>query len=205
MKNKYKGAMEHIEVTSEMHDRIMRNIGTADIAEKRGTGKVSQMNRRYYAVAACLAVLLGCIFAIHGIIDSTKPPIQIVPDIVEYSSVNELSAAVGFTVLEVGGCPFETGQVQYIAYWGKLAQIVYTGDNNALVFRMSAGSEDISGDYSEYSDVKSLSMGEAAVTLKGDRGQYALAIWEKGGYSYSINMTAAVSEEEMMKAVESVG
>lgn len=122
--------------------------------------------------------------------------------IVEYASVDELSTAVGFTVCEVRALPFETEKVQFFAYWKKLAHIVC--NENSLVFRMSAGSEDISGDYNNYSDVKSLMLGGDAITLKGNFDQYNLAVWKSDGYSFSVSISTGIPEEEMLKVVQSV-
>lgn len=195
--------MEHIEVTAEMHDRIMKNLGDIDIIKKQSKAPSIKVYRKYISIAACFALLLVGAFVINNSIIQ-KPPIQVVPNIVEYSSAGELSDAVGFKVREVKTFPFDVEQTLYTAFWETLAQISYTGKDNTLVFRMSAGSEDNSGDYNDYSEVKSCSAGDYTVTIKGDHGQYYLAVWEYGGYSYSINIPNGVSEEKMLKIVLSV-
>jgi hypothetical protein len=201
LKNRYSRAIERVEVTAEMRDRIMKNIGEAE------TGIQSKAPfrayRRYISIAACLLLLLAGAFMI---INSINPPVVVRPGIQECGSLGELSDAAGFKVREVKAIPFDVEQTVYTAITGELtiAQAEYTGKANELTFRMSPGSEDNSGDYNEYVDIKTSSAGGLAVTLKGNGGLYNLAVWEDGGYSYSINISNGVSEEEMLDAVLSV-
>lgn len=199
MKSKYKDVMEHVEVTAEMQDRIMKNLHSVDFGKKQGNGMVN--SRKYISIAACLVLLLVGAFFMRNM---TKPPIQVVPDIVEYTSSDELSKGVGFMVREVRTLPFDAHRIQYFAYWKKLAHIVYEGNENTLIFRMSAGSDDISGDYNNYNDVKSFKLGNNAVTLKGNLKQYNLAVWEADGYSFSVNASTGIPEQELLKVVQSV-
>lgn len=203
MKNKYDRAIEHIEVTAEMHDRIIKNLGGIDSVKKQSKVPSFKVYRKYISIAACFVLLLVGTFVIYNSLPQ-KPPIQVVPNIKDYSSVGELSNTVGFKVREVKTYPFDVEQITYTAYWGKTAQIAYTGGDYTLVFRMSAGSEDNSGNYNDYSEVKNCSAGDYTVSIKGDNGQYYIAVWEYGGYSYSINIPNGVSEEEMLKIVLSV-
>jgi len=203
LKNKYDRAIEHIEVTAEMHDKIMKNLGGIDSVKKQSKAPFFMIYRKYISIAACFVFLLVGTFVIYNSL-TQKPPIQVVPNITDCSSVGELSNTVGFKVHEVKTYPFDVEQITYTAYWGKTAQIAYTGGDNTLVFRMSAGSEDNSGNYNDYSEVKNCSAGDYTVTIKGDNSQYYLAVWEYGGYSYSINIPNGVSEEEILKLVLSV-
>ena len=195
--------MEHIEVTVEMHDRIMKNLGDINIIKKQRKAPIYKSFIKYTSIAACFVLLFIGAFVIYNNL-TNKPPIQVVPNIVEYNSADALSDAIGFKVYEVKTFPFDVEQTLYTSFWETLAQISYTGKDKILVFRMSAGSEDNSGDYNEYSEVKNFSAGDYTVTIKGDNGQYSLAVWEYGGYTYSINIPDGSSEEEILKIVFSV-
>ena len=205
MKNRYNRAIEHIEVTPEMHDRIMKNLGEIDPVKKQNKAPSFKVYRKYISIAACLVILfVGAFVVYNSLINSNNPPVATNNSIVDCSSLGELSDAVGFEVGEVNTFHFNVQQTTYASFWGKTAQISYVGGDNTLVFRMSAGSEDNSGNYNDYSDVKSCSAGDYTVTIKGDNGQYYLAVWEYDGYSYSINIPNGVSEEELLKVVLSV-
>jgi hypothetical protein len=69
---------------------------------------------------------------------------------------------------------------------------------------MAAHDEDVSGDYNEYSSIKSLTVNGDSVTFKGNGEKYVLAVWQGGGYSYSVQFTKAISEQELLTTVQSV-
>jgi hypothetical protein len=197
--------MKHIEVTSGMHDRIMKNIEEADISKMKDRAPFFKVYRKYISIAACIVILLAGTFIVYSSLTKpNNPPVQINNGIVDCGSLGELSEAVGFKVQEVKTFPFDIDQTVYASYWGKLAQITYSGKSNTLIFRMSLGSEDNSGDYNEYGDVKNCPADGYSVTIKGESCMYNLAVWENGGYSFSINIPGGVSEEAILKAALSV-
>lgn len=204
MKSRYDKVMERIEVTPAMHERIMKRLSDLDFDLKNSQVKSFNNYRKLLSIAACFLLLLASSFLIYNNVYDKKPPVQIVSGVVECPCIDKLSETVGFKVSQVQMFPFKVEQVKYVSYWGKLAQITYSKEGNTLAFRMSVGSEDNSGDYSEYGNIKTISTGNLAVTLKGQEEIYKLAIWYTNGYSYSINVSNGISQEEMVKIVESV-
>lgn len=86
-----------------------------------------------------------------------------------------------------------------------LEVIYYHGEQEVARIRKGTGMEDISGDYTKYSDVKTEKIGDWDVTLKGNDGKAVLAIWNDGTYSYSISLDEqGASLEEMTALVEAV-
>ena len=206
MKNRYAKIMKNIEVTPDMRDRILNNINKLDL-EKTPNKVVPFHNyKKYLSIAACFVILLASSFLLHNLISSRNgaPPQQVVPDIVEYSSAKELSKAIGFTVKEIQNVPFTVETMKYTAYWEKLGEIQYEGQDNTAVLRMEASDEDVSGDYTEYTSIKSIIINNESVTIKGNDGKYMLAVWKTAGYSYSIQFTNAISEQVMLNIVQSV-
>lgn len=206
LKSRYDKVMEHIEVTPAMHDRIMRTLNNVDLTQKQSKVIPFKSYSKSMSIAACFTVLLISSFLIYNHINISKQPqpVQVVSGIVECSSIDKLSKAVGFKVHQVQTLPFKVEQTQFFSFWGKLAQIVYTGEKNVLTFRMSASTEDNSGDYSEYSNMQIISISHIAVTLKGNGDLYKLAIWNSKGYSYSINVSDDISKEEIITIVKSI-
>jgi hypothetical protein len=197
--------MNNIEVTTEIRDRILNNINQLDL--NKISNKVVTFNKykKYLSIAACFAILLVGSVAIHNTMNYMNDPVeQTIPEIVEYSSLNELSEAIGFSVKEVQNVPFEVEKVQYIAYWKELGEIQYIGENNTLTIRVSAFNEDISGDYSVYSDTKNITISGHSVTIKGDDSKYSLAVWESDGISYSMNFDQSVPEQVMVTTINSL-
>jgi hypothetical protein len=197
--------MNNIEVTTEIRDRILNNINQLDL--NKISNKVVTFNKykKYLSIAACFAILLVGSVAIHNTMNFMKHPVeQTIPEIVEYSSLSELSEAIGFSVKEVQNVPFEVEKVQYNAYWKELGEIQYIGENNTLTIRVSAFNEDISGDYSVYSDTKNITISGHSVTIKGDDNKYSLAVWESDGISYSMNFEQSVPEQVMVTTINSL-
>ena len=67
------------------------------------------------------------------------------------------------------------------------------------------GEGDISGDFTEYEEVKEVNSEGRKVTLKGEAGRYSLALWEENGFSYSIGaLEKPMTKEEILELVSAV-
>ncbi|CAH0540212.1 hypothetical protein [Oscillospiraceae bacterium] len=200
---KYDEVMEKLEVTPEMHARILQNVET-QMAEPC---KKPNRLRRFAALAACLAVLLVGAMALPKFISSPVPEeseTMIANGMVEVISKEELSEAVGFPVKSAQSLPFFPQSIYYTSYWGEMAQIDYANGGSMACFRQSLGEEDNSGDWSEYPAQKSLTVNGCAVTLKGEADSYTLAIWQDGTYSYSLSLSAGQPASVWESIVEGV-
>lgn len=111
------------------------------------------------------------------------------------SYAEELSELVGFEVGDIQGLPFEPAEAVYTAWWGEMAEIRYQSGEAEAVFRKSAGTGDISGDFNSYDTVRELTAGDITATLKGDSGTYLLAVWSRNGFSYSLSISSGAPEE----------
>ena len=186
---KYDEVMEKLEVTPEMRARILQNVET-QMAEPR---KKPNRLRRFAALAACLAILLVGAMALPKFISSPVPEeseTMIANGMVEVTSKEELSEAVGFPVKSAQSLPFFPQSIYYTSYWGEMAQIDYENGGSTACFRQSLGEEDNSGDWNEYPVKESFTVNGCAVTLKGERDSYTLGIWSDGTYSYSLSLSA---------------
>ena len=200
---KYDEVMEKLEVTPEMRARILQNVET-QMAEPR---KKPNRLRRFAALAACLAVLLMGAMALPKFISSPVPEeseTMIANGMVEVTSKEELSEAVGFPVKSAQSLPFFPQSIYYTSYWGEMAQIDYANGGSMACFRQSLGEEDNSGDWSEYPAQKSLTVNGCAVTLKGEADSYTLAIWQDGTYSYSLSLSAGQPASVWAELIEGV-
>lgn len=206
MNRKYNEAMEHIEVTPEMRSRILDNIENIDFAEKKRTKIVRFPNiKRFATLAACLAVMLVGALTLPNLLDiSNEPPVIENNDIVEVSSVEELSKTVGFEVSEPGNLPFEPESVVYTAYWAEMAEIIYTNDEQTVAFRKGIGSDDVSGDYNSYELTNEISVNDINATLKGNGETYTLAIWTDGEFAYSLSLSEGVGDAEWIEMLQTI-
>lgn len=86
-----------------------------------------------------------------------------------------------------------------------LEVIYYNGEQEVARIRKSQENADNSGNYVGYSEIKNEKVGGMDVSLKGNEGKVALAIWSNGAYSYSISVDEqGVSLDEMTALVEAV-
>lgn len=195
LKKRYDEVMARIEITDEMRGRILDNIQKMDIDAAPNSKVIPFPNiKKYLSVAACFVVLLTSAFVTGHIFQQDDPGVSVVNGIVEVDSLEQLAAVVGFEVEERNKLPFRPETTVYTSYWNKLAEITYAGEGQTAVFRTSPGTEDNSGDYSDYPAVKEISIGSQAVTLKGSGDVYVLAIWSADGYAYSIRLSDGIPE-----------
>lgn len=205
LKGRYNEIMNNIQVTEEMHDRIMRKIDETDFNTETTNGSSYHQYRRIITIAACLAII--CIGIIGGklIFNNEENLVeQVVPDIVEYNSIAELSQNAGFKISEVKNVPFSIEKTTYTLYWRELAEITYSNDEEELVYRKAVGNEDISGNYNEYYLEKKCKIDDYEVIIKGDMNGYTLAVWQKNSYSYSLEFSKSVSEIEILDIIKNL-
>lgn len=205
MRQAYREIMDHIAVTEDMSARILTNLQNADISPAKGRARTLPV--RFLAAAACFAVLLAGAIALPNFVtlspSESLPGVQTgVPDRTQAASLEELSQLVGFVVEGMGELPFSVVETRYTAYNGTLAEVTYLGENQSLTYRKLAGSADPSGDYTVYSHELVLELGAGTVTLKGEAGQYRLALWQDKAYSYFANTSQAYSEAEWTNMLE---
>ncbi|MBW3094593.1 hypothetical protein KIH75_04395 [Bifidobacterium sp. 64T4] len=133
-----------------------------------------------------------------------------------YETLAEAAKAAGFG-LNVPGSIGDYGHLAYqvmnAGQGDAMIQITYTASSDAsgssYTIRKAAGNDDISGDYNEYAQTRSLSLGKAStkVTVKGDAdGAVKLATWVKDGYAYSLGAYdgTSLSEEEFATVFEQI-
>ena len=87
----------------------------------------------------------------------------------------------------------------------EMLEVVYVnGEDETGRVRKARGSEDISGDYNEYAETETVSVGGIDVLLKGDAELVKLAVWTNDGYAYSVSSEAGMTADEMMALVSAV-
>ena len=201
LNKKYDEVMEHIEVTPEMRQRILKNVQQADVT-KQTSPKIIPFPRwkQLATIAACLAVVLTGILTVPQLLNPRieDPYVDFNPvaDIVEVNSIEALSEELGFPVNEMKNLPFQVENATYTAYWKEMAEITYSGDGQMAVYRKGVGSSDVSGDYNIYSSEIEMRIDDYDVTLKGNDNVYSLAIWTDDDYSYSLSLSDGKSESE---------
>ena len=215
--NKYNKYMDKIEVTDEMRERILKNLGNVDLQPKKQS--VFIRYRAWFAAAACLAVVaVGAVTVARLSGQNIVSPSQGEAsgtyegdglmgwlDMTECGSVEELSAAVGFEVSVPEELPFSFNSTEYLARGDSMAEITWScGGERAACFRQQKASGDISGDFTSYQDEITLQIGGIDITAKGDGGIIHLAYWNVGEMAYSLNVEDGISEQQLTDFVSAV-
>lgn len=198
MGSKYGEIMDKVEVTAKMRRRIISNIMNYDFQRRRYL-------RRYAALAACLALVFIAAISIPKIHESNTDVIDNGGiSILTFSSIDELSQSVGFTVKNITSFPFTISNAEYVNNDG-MAEITYKGSGeNKIVYRISKGNEDNSGDYSDYGSIVKADIAGRKVTLKGDNGTFVLAVWSEGKLSYSIALSEGINKAGWQKMIAGI-
>ena len=81
--------------------------------------------------------------------------------------------------------------------------MTYTGKKNSVEYRKAVGTEDISGDYTEYVQITTETVHGVEVTIKGNDDRYRLAVWQSEGYMFSVWIEQGIPYSKMIDLVQS--
>ncbi|MDY6324008.1 MAG: DUF4367 domain-containing protein [Catonella sp.] len=209
---KYNELMDRVYVTSEMKQRIYENISDPDYAKnKKRAGRfhfVPQVTA-VLAAAACVALVSVLYFnnaKINNGVDTASAPgtegVMGTYEAETYSSAEELSKAAGFKVTDLQNIPFTVTDTSYQFLFGSMAEIDYTGaGGESISYRVSEGTDDNSGDYTEYEKVENEEINGITYKFSGDGKLVNLITWTDGKYAYSISITEGTTEENALKLI----
>lgn len=129
--------------------------------------------------------------------------IQIPSPLTEHTTIEALKKAVSFNFVEpTVPAGYKTNLIQDIS--GDLAEIRFSDGKNTIHYRVSAGSEDNSGIGYVYDSTKEITVDGSQITCKGNAGTISLAVWEKGGLSYSLFSEEGLTATQMQDIIESI-
>ena len=118
-----------------------------------------------------------------------------------HDSLAELAKAVGFDIKALT-VPAGYEADAYIDISGELAEVFYVKGDDTLVYRVSKGEGDNSGDYNTYSNKKTVDVNGVSVELRGN-DKVNVATWSNGGFAYSVSAKQRISETEIAAVVSS--
>ncbi len=135
-----------------------------------------------------------------AIIKSEDDTVQIPDPFTTCESVEEFAAVAGLELTAPESINGSNGRV-YRAIKGEMAEIIYLNASGEEICRIrkASGSDDISGDYNDYSEINMLTVDEVTVSYRGETSKVYVANWTIGQFSYSMTIengmdTAAVSD-----------
>lgn len=161
------------------------------------------MMKKLFAVIMMLLTILS--LAACGSTDSDEPDIIGMPNpFTDFNTLAEAEKQTGFYITLPDAIGSSNNKI-YRAMNDEMLEVIYVnGEDETGRIRKARGSEDISGDYNEYAETETVSVGGIDVLLKGDAGIVKLAVWTNDGYAYSVSSEAGMTADEMMALVSAV-
>ena len=125
--------------------------------------------------------------------------------LVEYTSVRDAWAVAGLPVYTPTLLPVGYVQKEIIVIDKSLAEIFYRNDaGKEILFRMAKGDADISGDNNIYEVNQVVQVGRQYIRVKGTEKLVSLALWSRGGYTFSLSFEEPVSIEAVQAIVSTI-
>ena len=138
-----------------------------------------------FCIVICAALLSAC--------GQEEDPVQ-------YDSLEELSGAVDFEVINPEGMPDGYVLAGYYAVGDDLAQIVYIYGDDELIFAMTTLKK-VECSFNDFDETKIVNVGGIDYEYSLFEGNVHLAVAHAGEYTYAIYSKSGLSEEEMRQAV----
>ena len=116
---------------------------------------------------------------------------------VSCATLAEAEQIAGFSMKLPDRIPNWVQQTAIRAVDSNLIEVTYEGQGRELMIRKGAGSEDISGDYNSYDSQKTVTVDGCQVTVKGEDGKMAVAVWTRDGYTYAVSAAPGMALEDL--------
>ena len=134
-----------------------------------------------------------------------EPMVGMPSPLVEYPNVRDAWAVAGLPVYTPTLLPVGYAQKDVIVIDKSLAEIFYrNSDGKEILFRMAAGNADISGDSTAYEVNQVVQTGRQYIRVKGTGRMVRLALWSRGGYTFSLSFEEPVSVEAVEAIVTTI-
>ena len=123
---------------------------------------------------------------------------------VDYQTLEDAEHAVGFSWTIPESIADSTDR-EFRVVDGSVLDILYEqGETRTACIRKAPGTEDLSGDPTDYAQMEEVSVGDVMVSMKGANGLFSLAVWNDDTYTYSVSLDTGVSQEELSQLVQSL-
>ena len=125
----------------------------------------------------------------------------------EVGSMQQATELTGFTMrIPEGKAPYTEKTISVIGE--DMIAVAYSKEEPFVVgysVRKARAEGDISGDFTEYPDIREVDFEGRKVKLKGEAGTCSLALWEENGFSYAVKaQEKPMTEEEILEIVKAV-
>ena len=201
----YRRLMDAVMVTPELEERVLEAVTRR--ADRRPA--IPATRRRILAACALAACCMVLLLAqpVYGMPLTTATPPAVVQGgygSVEYDSPRALAEALSWPLAIPTALPEGYSLLLAQSLPGELAELRWSDGTDTLCYRMAPGSEDISGDYTQYGETYTRTVGAWSVQCRGADGTIRTAVWEAEGYSYSLSDSGGLSPAELEAVLSSI-
>lgn len=130
--------------------------------------------------------------------------VQIPNPFVNCETLDKAAEIAGFSIAVPDSLVNEYPEQSIRAMKDTLIELIYHKDGNEIRIRKGSGSEDISGDFTDYPEVNSVSVDSIQVTMKGADKTVTAAVWTKEGYAYSVHIQEGTDSDSMSDIVRKI-
>lgn len=121
---------------------------------------------------------------------------------VEYKTVDEAQKVLPFSAVVPSNVKgYELKNVSVMS--NEMLQLIYKNGDKELKYRMEKGSDDISGDYNEYKDIKTVKVGDVEVKVRKSEETMS-TIWTNGDITFSLYSNGNLTEKDITDIISSI-
>ena len=121
---------------------------------------------------------------------------------VEYKTVDEAQKVLPFSAVVPSNVKgYELKNVSVMS--NEMLQLIYKNGDKELMYRMEKGSDDISGDYNEYKDIKTVKVGDVEVKVRKSEETMS-TIWTNGDLTFSLYSNGNLTKKDITDIIPSI-
>lgn len=130
--------------------------------------------------------------------------VEIANPFVSCKTMDEAAQVAGFSMTLPSNVPNWVDTSLIRAVESNMIEVIYQGEQEQLTVRKAVGTEDISGDFTAYSDVNTEEVNDLSVTMKGNNGKVMVAAWTDGSYTYAVRIATGLEHDSLVDIVSSI-
>ena len=121
---------------------------------------------------------------------------------VEYKTVDEAQKVLPFSAVVPSNVKgYELKNVSVMS--NEMLQLIYKNGDKEITYRVEKGSDDISGDYNEYKDIKTVKVGDVEVKVRKSE-ETTSTIWTNGDLTFSLYSNGNLTEKDITDIISSI-
>ena len=121
---------------------------------------------------------------------------------VEYKTVDEAQKVLPFSLVVPSNVKgYELTNVSVMS--NEMLQLIYENGDKEITYRVEKGSDDISGDYNVYKDIKTVKVGDVEVKVRKSEETMS-AIWTNGDLTFSLYSNGNLTEKNITDIISSI-